>query len=166
MLLNIPPDRRGQIHETDIASLQEFARRRAAIFADDLARQARVTASNVRGQARRYRPENVIDGKRDTYWATADGVTNADIVLEFARPVTFNVVRLREYLPLGQRVEGYVLERWQDGQWQEFGRGASIGNCALERGEELTASKVRMRITQAPVCPAISEIGLFYEKKE
>jgi hypothetical protein len=36
----------------------------------------------------------------------------------------------------------------------------------LERGEELTASKVRMRITQAPVCPAISEIGLFYEKKE
>ena len=122
MLLNIPPDRRGQIHATDIASLEEFARRRDAIFADDLARHARVTASNVRGKARRYRPENVIDGKRDTYWSTDDGVTNAEMVLEFAHPVTFNVVRLREYLPLGQRVEGYVLERmagWpMEGIWE------------------------------------------------
>ncbi len=166
MLLNIPPDQRGQIHPTDIASLQEFARRRDAIFADDLARHARVTASNVRGHARRYRPENVIDGKRDTYWATDDGVTNADIVLEFARPVTFNVVRLREYLPLGQRVEGYVLEQWHDGHWQEFGQGASIGNCRLARGEEMTTAKIRVRITEAAACPAISEIGLFYEKKE
>jgi len=80
--------------------------------------------------------------------------------------VTFNVVRLREYLPLGQRVEGYVVEGWRDGQWQEFGRGASIGNCRLLRGQELITSKVRLRITQSPVCPAISEIGLFYEKKE
>jgi alpha-L-fucosidase len=166
MLLNIPPDRSGQIHETDIAPLQEFARRRDAIFADDLARHARATASNVRGQARRYRPENVIDQKRDTYWATDDGVTNADIVLEFARPVTFNVVRLREYPPLGQRVEGYVVEGWRDGQWLEFGKGASIGNCRLLRGQELTAGKVRLRITQAPVCPAVSEIALFYEKKD
>jgi alpha-L-fucosidase len=166
MLLNIPPDRRGLIHETDIAALQEFARRRDAIFAEDLARGARVTASNVRGHARRYRPENMIDGRRDTYWATDDGVTNAEIVLEFARPVTFNVVRLREYLPLGQRVQGYVLERWRDGQWQEFGKGASIGNCRLVRGDELTASKVRVRVTRSPVSPAISEVGLFYERKE
>jgi alpha-L-fucosidase len=150
MLLNIPPDQRGQIHETDIASLQEFARRRDAIFAVDLARHARVTASNVRGQARRYRAENVIDGKRDTYWATDDGVTNADLVLEFPQPVTFNVVRLREYLPLGQRVEGYVLEQWQDGQWKEFASGASIGSCRLVRGADVTTSKVRLRITRPP----------------
>jgi alpha-L-fucosidase len=166
MLLNIPPDRRGQIHRPDIASLQEFARRRDAIFADDLARHARVTASNVRGHAGRYRPENVIDGKRDTYWATDDGVTHADIELEFARPVTFNVVRLREYLPLGQRVEGYVVEGWRDGQWQEFARGSSIGNCRLASGDPMAAGKVRVRITQSPVSPAISEVGLFYEKKE
>jgi alpha-L-fucosidase len=166
LLLNVPPDQRGQIHEPDVASLQEFARRRDAIFANDLARHARVTASNVRGQARRYRAENVLDGKRDTYWATDDGVTNADIVLEFPQPVTFNVARVREFLPLGQRVAGYVLERWQDGQWEEFASGASIGNCRLVRGADMTTSKVRLRITKAPVCPAISEIGLFFETKD
>jgi alpha-L-fucosidase len=166
MLLNIPPDQRGQIHETDIASLREFARRRDAIFASNLARDARVIASNIRSQSRHYRPENVLDGKQDTYWATEDGVTNADIVLDLTQPVTFNVVRLREYLPLGQRVEGYVLERWQNGNWAEFAKGQSIGNCRLVRGPEVTTSKVRLRVTTALVCPAISEIGLFYEKKE
>jgi alpha-L-fucosidase len=166
MLLNIPPDQSGQIHDTDLASLREFARRRDAIFADDLALRARVSASNIRGQARRYRAENVLDGKRDTYWATDDGVTNADIVLEFPQPVTFNVARIREYLPLGQRVGGFVLERWQDGKWEEFASGASIGNCRLVRGKDMTTSKVRLRVTNSPVGPAISEMGLFYEKKE
>jgi alpha-L-fucosidase len=166
MLLNIPPDRNGQIHPTDIASLEGFASLRDAIFANDLARQARVTATNTRGNSRRYRPENVIDEKRDTYWATDDGVTNAYIVMEFSQPVTFNVVRLREYPPLGQRVEGFVLEQWQNGQWKAFGSGESIGNCSLTRGGDVTTEKVRLRVTRAPVCPAISEIGLFYEKKE
>jgi alpha-L-fucosidase len=166
MLLNIPPDQRGQIHATDIASLREFARRRDAIFADDLARQAVVFASNVRSQSRHYRAENVLDGDRDTYWAPADGVTNADIVLEFKQPVTFNIVRIREYLPLGQRVEGYVLEQWQDGKWEKFASGESIGNCRLVRGADVTTSKIRLRITQAMVCPAISEIGLFREEKK
>jgi alpha-L-fucosidase len=166
MLLNIPPDRRGQIHAPDVAALEEFARLRDAIFADDLARHARVTASNVRGQSRHYRAENVIDRKRDTYWSTDDSVTNAEIVLEFPNPVTFNIVRLREYLPLGQRVEGYTVESWQDGQWKEFGQGSSIGNCRLLRGDNQTTSKLRLRITRAEVCPALSEIGVFFEKKE
>jgi len=165
MLLNIPPDQRGQIHDPDIASLVEFARRRDAIFAHDLARQASVSASNVRGNARRYRPENVIDGKRNTYWATDDGVTTADVALAFPQPATVNVARIREYLPLGQRVDGYVLEQWQDGQWKEFDKGASIGNCRLVRGADVTTSKVRLRISQAAACPAISEFGLFYETK-
>ncbi len=166
LLLNVPPDRRGQIHPSDAASLLEFARRRDALFAHDLARRARATASNVRAKARRFRAENVIDGRRDTYWATDDGVTNAELILEFPSPVTFNVVRLREYLPLGQRVEGYALDQWQNGQWGQFAKGASIGNCRLVRSAGITTAKVRLRITKAPVSPALSEIGLFAGEKE
>jgi alpha-L-fucosidase len=108
----------------------------------------------------------VIDGKRDTYWATDDGVIDASLVLEFPQPVTFNVARIREYLPLGQRVEGFAVEGWQEGQWKEFASGASIGNCRLARGADVTTSRVRVRISQAAVSPALSEIGLFYERKE
>jgi len=75
------------------------------------------------------------------------------------------VVRLREYLPLGQRVEAFAIDAWQDSRWIEFGKGTSIGNCRLLRQTPVTTSKVRLRILQAPVCPAISELSLFSEAK-
>ena len=163
LLLNIPPDPRGQIHENDVKSLIEFARLRDSLFADDLARHAKATASNTRGGDSRYAPRNVIEGKPGAYWATDDEVTNAQLVLEFKQPVTFNVVRLREYLPLGQRVEAFALDQWKDGQWIPFAEGSSIGHCRLLRTPKVTTEKVRVRILRSPVCPAISQIGLFLD---
>ena len=77
--------------------------------------------------------------------------------------MTFNVVSLREYLPLGQRVEAFALDCWQNGQWIESARGTSIGNRRLLRFDNITTGKVRLRITQAAACPALSEVGLYAE---
>ena len=164
LLLNLPPDRRGQIHENDVKSLREFRHRLDATFAHDLARNAKVTASNTRGGDARFTPANVTDGKRDTYWATGDFITKPELVLDLGKPVTFNVVRLREYLPLGQRIEEFALDQWKEGQWVEFATGTSIGNCRLIRGATITTDKVRLRVTKSPVAPALSELGLFEEK--
>jgi alpha-L-fucosidase len=105
----------------------------------------------------------VIDGRRDTYWTTEDGVTTPDLTLDFGRELTFDVVRVREHLPLGQRVEGFALDCWQHGRWKELGGATSVGNARLVRGEPVATSKVRLRITRAAVCPAISELALFKE---
>jgi alpha-L-fucosidase len=164
LLLNIPPDRSGQIHSNDTASLRGFRRILDETFAHDLTRGAKITASNVRGDDRRYSPKNVLAGKRDTYWSTDNSVTNAELILNLGQPKTFNVVRLREYLPLGQRVDTYGLDDWQDGRWVEFAKGEAIGNCRLVRTSSLTSSKVRLRFS-GPVCPAISEVGLFAERR-
>jgi alpha-L-fucosidase len=163
--LNLPPDRRGRINENDIRSLQEFRRVLDATFAKNLAKGAKLSASNTRGGVRRYGPANLLDGKRITYWATDDAVTTPELVLEFAAPVTFNVVSLREHLPLGQRVDGFALDQWQEGAWTEFAKGTSIGNERLVRGKDVTTDKVRLRITQASVCPALSEFGLYAEPR-
>lgn len=163
MLLNLPPDRRGRINEADERSLREFRRTLDATFANDLARGASVTASHVRGQDRRFLPKSVIDNQRDTYWSTDDEVHTPELLIDLKREVSFNVVRLREYLPLGQRVEAFAVDVWRDGRWTEFAKGTSIGNCRLLRKDPVTTSKVRLRITQAPVCPAISELALFAE---
>jgi alpha-L-fucosidase len=163
LLLNIPPDRRGVIHENDVQSLRDFRRILDNTFAHDLARMARVSASSTRGNDSKFSPTNVTDGRGDTYWATGDFIMNPDLVLDFGKPVTFNIVRLREFLPLGQRVEGFALDRWSESEWIEFAAGTSIGNCRLIRSTPVTTGKVRLRITKAPVCPAISEIGLFAE---
>jgi alpha-L-fucosidase len=166
LLLNLPPDRRGQIAESDVKSLREFRRILDATFASDLARGARVNASNVRGgHDSRFLASNVIDGRRASYWATDDQIKTPELVLDFGHDVTFNVVRLREYLPLGQRVESFAVDVWRDGGWSEFASGTSIGNCRLMRGRAVTTSKVRLRITKSPVSPAISEFGLFLDAK-
>ena len=162
-LLNLPPDRRGQIHENDARSLREFRRIIDATFTGNLAAGARVSADNWRGRDRRFAPANVLDGRRDAYWATDDDVKTPSLVLDLAHPTTFNVVRIREYLPLGQRVESIIVDIWRDGGWTEFAGATSIGSCRLIRGPRVTTSRVRLRVTQAPVCPAISEVGLFAE---
>ena len=163
-LLNLAPDRRGQIPEPDINSLREFRRLLNATFRDDYAQRARVSASNTRGNGdRRFSSSNVIDGKLDTYWTSDEQITTPELIVHLDRERTFNVVRMREYLSLGQRVEAFALDVWKDNQWQEFARGTSIGNCKLVRSKPVTTTKVRLRITQAPVCPAISELALFAE---
>lgn len=166
LLLNLAPDRRGQIPTPDVESLREFRRLLDATFAKDLAQGAKAAASNSRGNGdRQFSSRNVIDGRRETYWATDDGLKTPELMLDLGREVTFNIVRLREYLPLGQRVEGFALDAWENGQWQEFASGTSIGNSRLVRGKSVTTKRVRLRITQAPVCPAIAELGLFVEPK-
>lgn len=163
LLLNLPPDRRGRIHDNDARALSEFRHKLDAIFARNLASGATVIASNVRGNDAQFAGGNVLDGRRDTYWATDDSVTNAELIVEFKQPVTLNIVRLREYLPLGQRIESFALDSWQADDWKEFAGGTSIGNCRLVRGRPLTTNKIRLRVSKAAVCPALSEIGVFAE---
>ncbi len=163
--LNIPPDRRGQIHAEDVRALEEFHRVLETTFASNLAEGAKLTASNVRGHSKEFAPENLVRGHGKKYWATDDQVTTPELVLEFPHPVSFNVVSLREFLPLGQRVEGFALDKWQDGQWTEFAKATSIGNQRLIRGDLVTAEKIRLRVAQAPVCVALSELGLFLEPR-
>ena len=161
--LNLPPDGRGQINDNDIRSLREMRRILDATFKKDLAQNAKLTASNTRAGAKRFAPENLLDGRRETYWATDDKVTTPELVLDFGRPVMFNVVSLQEYLPLGQRVDGFALDQWQEGKWVEFASGTSIGNRRLVRTKPVQSERLRVRVTKAAVCPSLSEVGVYAE---
>lgn len=161
--LNLPVDRRGQIHQADVKSLLDFRRHIDATFRQNLVRQANVVVSNTRANTRRFSLSNLVDSSRSTYWTTSDDHLTPEITIDFRRPTTFNVVRMREYLPLGQRVEAFAIDEWQNGQWRQFTDGTSIGNCRLTRSPRITTTKIRLRITKAAASPAISEIGVFAE---
>ncbi len=162
-LLNLPPDRRGRIPDVDVRSLMEFRQRLDAMFKTDLAASAKIEASNMRGNAPQFAATNVLDGRRDTYWATDDAVKTPELILDFGQATTFNIVRLREFLPLGQRIEAFALDHWQDGNWKEFAAGTSIGNCRLVRAQPITTTKLRLRIVKAAAFPALSEVSVFAE---
>ncbi len=161
-LLNVPPDRRGLLHENDIASLKGFGAMLRKTFAVDLAAGAKVSASNERpGSA----AKSLTDGKRATYWATNEGVTQAEAVIELARPAAFDVIRIREAIALGQRVDSVVVDVWQDGGWKTIGTATSVGACRIIRLDTpVSAAKVRLRVTNSPVSPALSEFSLFLER--
>lgn len=160
-LLNVPPDRRGRLHENDVQSLREFGKLLRGTFAVNHAARAAATASNVRGNARRFGPVNVTDNNLASYWATDDNVTTAELVLNLAGAKTFNVVRLRENISLGQRIEAFTVEVWKDNKWAVFGVGTSVGAQRLLRGQTVTSNRVRLRITKAAASPCISELSLF-----
>lgn len=163
-LLNVPPDRRGLIHEQDAQSLQRFGSILRTTFASNLAEGAKVHASRTRGGDAEFRAANLLDGNRSTYWATGDTDKTPEVTLDLRRPVKFNLVRLREYIPLGQRVEAFTVETWLNDGWTLFGSGESIGSCRILRSAApVTTQKVRLRITRSPVCPALSEFALFSE---
>jgi alpha-L-fucosidase len=124
-----------------------------------------VKASNVRGNAKEYRAEILLDGNRSTYWATEDAAKTADVVMEFKQPVEFNVVRLREAIRLGERVDAFAVDVWKDGAWVEAARGTSIGACRLVRlGQMVSSPRVRVRVIEASACPALSEAGVFADR--
>jgi alpha-L-fucosidase len=161
-LLNVPPDRRGQFNEADVASLEQFGRLRETAFAKNLAVTAKITASNVRGGNNTFDAKKLLDGSRDTYWTTDDGVAAPAVTLAFSRPVTLNVIQIREHIRLGQRVAAFTIEAEESGQWSKLADGTSIGNCRLIRlPRGVTATTIRLRITDCPVCPALSEFALF-----
>ena len=166
LLLNVPPDRRGRIYEADAASLLEFARRRRAMFQTNLAAHAHVIASNTRGNNPRFGAANLFDQDRATYWASDDEARTPSITLEFPAPITFDVIRIREALPFGQRVRAITVEAATGAtDWKAIANETSIGNCRLVRlDDKVTAARVRLTVTKAAASPALSEFGLFLSK--
>ncbi|MFN8443961.1 MAG: alpha-L-fucosidase [Caldilineaceae bacterium] len=163
LLLNLPPDRRGQIPAQDVAALSAFRKRLNAIFEANLASDAQVSATHWRGQDEQFAPDHLLDGDTTTYWTTDDAITSAQVELRFPQPITFNIIRLREFIALGQRVDEFLIEVDQAGQWQEYDRGQAIGNRRLVRGATCTTDKIRLTIAAAGACPAISELSIFFD---
>jgi len=161
LLLNLPPDRRGLIHEGDVERLRQFRKALDAAFAADLASTARATASNVRGGARAFEPANALDGRAETYWATDDGVTTGCVELSWEHPVRFDRIVLREHIPLGQRVQAWVLETDDGSAWRALASGAAIGPGIIVRFAPVEAARLRLRITQAKACPTLAQFAVY-----
>jgi alpha-L-fucosidase len=159
LLLNVPPDRRGLFHETDVERLRALRAYLDGTFTRDLARGARASASATRGDA--FAPGRVLDGDPRSYWAAPDGTTTATLQLELAAPERFDQVRVREAVELGQRVTGWAVEAQVSGSWRTLVTATTVGVRRIVRFEPVTAARLRLRITAARACPAIAEVAVF-----
>jgi alpha-L-fucosidase len=168
LLLNIPPDRRGLIHENDAMRLREFRKVLDATFDENLALGAEVRCSSCRKSTamfsgeNRFGPGKIVDGDKETYWTTDEGQTLAILEVDFEMDKTFNVAELSEYIKVGQRVEEFGLEAWSSSGWKEFAKGTTIGYKRLLRFDNITTRKVRIKMLRSRVSPTLSEFGLYF----
>jgi alpha-L-fucosidase len=164
LILNVPPDREGRIDEPDVKSLKAFGDVMRMTFQHNLADHAKATASSVRGEDAAYGPQNLVSTNPDRYWATGDGVTDGSVELDLGSAKTFDLIRLREPIQLGQRIQEFGVDAWKDGAWTEVAHGTSVGTCRIVRLDSpVTTSKVRLRITKSAAPVLAYGFGLYLE---
>ncbi|MDX9982147.1 MAG: alpha-L-fucosidase, partial [Lentisphaeria bacterium] len=159
--LNLPPDRRGRIHEVDVSRLRAVRRILDQTFARDLAAGAAATASHTRGDDPLYAPCQVLNRDPNRYWATADDCRSATLELDLGGTCTFDQVLLAEPVRLGQRIRAWVFEAETADGWRELARATTIGYNRLARFAPVAARRVRLRILDAKACPLLARLGLF-----
>src|SRR3954454_9252744 len=80
------------------------------------------------------------------------------------QPVTFNVIRLREDIRQGQRIDAVAIEKQVRDGWVEVASATSDGPRRLIRlAQPVQAAKLRARVTQSSAPPLLSEFALFTE---
>jgi alpha-L-fucosidase len=135
-LLNIPPDRDGLISDADVRSLRGWRRLMDGTFGVDL------TAGAFRRDSG-MTTEIHFRGEGGDYAAS------------------FDVLMLQENIQVGQRVERWVFEAEDHGDWVQVASGTTIGYKRLVRFPAVKASRVRLRILSSRLDPVIGKIGLY-----
>lgn len=162
LLLNFPVDRRGLIHPVDSANAVRFHEMIQQQLKTNLVAGMIPKVSNERGGD--FVASALTDDNFDTYWATEDGVTTADIEFSFDTPTRMNRMMLQEYIPLGQRVKAFVVEYLDKDTWLPVKLNeetTTIGYKRLLRFETVKTKGIRIRITDArgPLC--LSSVGVY-----
>ncbi len=135
LLLNIPPDRRGLIHEADVKRLKDFAAYRKRVFADN----------------------RVVKGRKE--W---NAVSESEKIYSLKPESEINVVMLQEDIARGQRVESFAVEVLTEQGWQEVGQGTTVGYKRLLRFPAVKASQLKVKINECRLTAHISQVGAFY----
>jgi len=163
LLLNVPPDTRGLIHENDVKALMDLKKIRDDIFTKNLLDNSKISSSSssmTNGTA------GLLEPGREIYWSAKKGDTEADLEFELDEEINFDCLVLQENIALGQRVEQFSLEIWTGERWKEITRSTTIGNKRMLRFSPQTAKKLRLRLLQARWTPALSFVGIYKRMPE
>jgi hypothetical protein len=131
LLLNIPPDKRGLIHENDIRSLQGMKK-----ILDETFRL------------------NLLEG-------TAITVGKGYFEYALKQKASFNTILVQEDIKVGQRIGKFHFEAWDGTAWKTFAGGTTVGHRRILRFPMQEALKIRFFVDESRGEPAIMNIGLF-----
>ncbi len=165
LLLNVPPDRRGLLHETDVARLTGLKAVLDETFRTDLAAGKKATATSTLTGSSFFNAGNLVDGRDNSYWSPEDTATRPVVTVDLGGNVTFDRASLSEAVRFGQKVKAFTLEGMVKGKWLVLAEGTTIGYKRLLRFKPVKASQVRLTIRDSFGKPVLAELGLYKATK-
>ena len=103
------------------------------------------------------------DWRRKTFGANlAAKAKLSQDTLTFPKPVEIHVVRLREDIRYGQRIDAAVLENWNGNAWDSVSSVTSMGPRRLVAFDKpVTSSRLRLRVTESAAPPILAEFSVW-----
>lgn len=133
LLLNVPPDTRGLIHEKDVKALKELGD---------------------------YIKKTFKDNKVAEYTIPTKLENNESVEFEIPEQ-DFNVALFQEDISKGQRVAAFKLEALIDGEWIEVTKSTTIGYKKLRRFNRIKTSRLKFTVLDTRLTANISKIGVY-----
>ncbi|MBN2263239.1 MAG: alpha-L-fucosidase [Prolixibacteraceae bacterium] len=163
LLLNLPPDHRGLIHENDVAALNEFKQIIDETFSNNMASKAKAIAKN---SVRNFEVKNILDNNIETYWASQQQALPVEISLSFKNEIEFDRIMLQEPVHLGQRISEFKVDALVNGQWETLYQGTTIGYKRLLRTKQTKSKQVKLVVTKANNNVALSSFGIYQSSEK
>ena len=164
MLLNIPPDKRGLLNESDVQRLKELGKHLSDSKEDKLQIMA-ISAPKAEG-------DNVIEGvltyeyDKTTYDPTAyytpaieEDSYEIEIALDGGKKI--NRVELIENTAFSQRIEKFEIYTCLGGKYKKVYDGTTVGFGRIATFKAVYADKVKIVLTSVRRKPYIEYIGVF-----
>ncbi|MBQ8393303.1 MAG: alpha-L-fucosidase [Clostridia bacterium] len=159
LLLNLPPDRRGKIHENDVNSLLAFEKRLRSAFENNLAGDAKINASSEREGCS---AANLLYRSRESFYAPLDSDKTPEIIFDLPEERKINAFVLEEAIELGHRVTDAELSALVDGEWRTVAKCQCIGYRLSEKFDTVRTKSVKIKIKSAYDTPVLYFFGAYY----
>ncbi len=162
LLLNLPPDKKGRIHEKDVVSLKRFKYILTKTFNDDQTENAEIQASSIRQDQEYFSPRNLLDDDPETYWAPSEDDDSPELIIVFDKPVYIKVIEIKEAIRFGQKICKFnILILNENDEWVEIADGTTIGYKRLFKIKKTSTRKIKIVIEESYGIPGICEIGVY-----
>lgn len=155
-LLNLPPDRRGIIHENDVKSLLEYGEILKSSFSNNLAKNAKIQATTERNQCE---AKNLI--KKNQVYAPLDTDKAPEIIISLENKVKFNTIEISELIELGHKVTGIEFYALIDNEWKLLYKSKVVGYKLCEHFDAVESDKIKIKVTKSLDTPILHSFGVY-----
>ncbi|TCS82399.1 alpha-L-fucosidase [Muricomes intestini] len=157
-LLNLPPTPEGMIAPEDIRELELLGNRLKNLRSNDEVIAAEVEFSSGRTD------KAALDDEKDIYWQPTADDNRPQITLHWRKPVSCNIIILKEYIADSQRIEKCQIYYRTDGRRKMLVECGTIGYKRILRFDRVETGEITITFPEYRIYPTISGVQVINEE--